>query len=192
MDPEERLQRRREQYRLRRDRETPEEAERRRRRNRDYMRRRRAAMTAEQRRAERARTTQLTTPQPSQQTPCNRVVPSFDDPAIIRKMCEFHNSLFSLESSSCSVCIERFPSKSVDVMNVCRRCTNDKHIPKLYSADNNMDPGPVPPELTVSVANAIAYRIYLFRQLNTAISFNILHISEGTSCLTLLPIYCIA
>ena len=89
MDPEERLQRRREQYRLRRDRETPQEAERRRRRNRDYMRRRRAAMTAEQRRAERARTTQLTTPQPSQQTPCNRVVPSFDDPAIIRRCVNF-------------------------------------------------------------------------------------------------------
>ena len=103
MDPEECLQRRREQYRLRRDQETPQEAERRRCRNRDYMRRRRAAITVEQRRTERARTTQLTTPQPSQQTPCNRVVPSFDDPAIIRKMYEFHNSLFSLESSSCSV-----------------------------------------------------------------------------------------
>ena len=34
MDTEERIQRRREQYRLRKDRETPEEVERRRRRNR--------------------------------------------------------------------------------------------------------------------------------------------------------------
>ena len=55
MDTEERLQHRREQYRLRRDRETPKEAERRRRRNQDYMRCQRAAMTAEQRRLERTR-----------------------------------------------------------------------------------------------------------------------------------------
>jgi len=153
MDAEERLRRRRERYRLRRDRETPEDAQRRRLRNRDYMRRRRAAMTPDQRRLERTRNVPpVNTPQHSRQTPCNREVPSFNDPAIIRKMCEFHNTLLSLDSSCCSVCHERFPSISVDAMNICKRCSNDKHTPKLYSADNNMDPGPVPPELTVSVA----------------------------------------
>ena len=31
----------------------------------------------------------------------------------------------------------------------CVRCRRDKHIPKVYSTANNMNPGPVPPELVV-------------------------------------------
>ena len=115
-----------------------------------YMRHRRAAMM---RRLERTRNVHVSTSQPSPQTvlvPFNCKLPSFNDPAIIRKMCEFHNSLLSLKSSFCSVCMEHFPSISVDVMNICRRCTNNKHMPKLYSVDKNTNPGPVPPELTVS------------------------------------------
>ena len=49
---------------------------------------------------------QVNMPQPSLQSPCNRKVPLFNDPALIRKMCEFHNSLLRLDSLSCSVCIE--------------------------------------------------------------------------------------
>ena len=30
----------------------------------------------------------------------------------------------------------------------CVRCRHDKHVPKVYSS-NNMNPGPVPPELQV-------------------------------------------
>ena len=58
--------------------------------------------------------------------PFSRDIPSFNDPAFIRKICAFHDRLLRLESSCCSVCLEHFPSISV---NVCRRCTNDKHIP---------------------------------------------------------------
>ena len=29
----------------------------------------------------------------------------------------------------------------------CVHCHNDKHVPKLYSFDNNMGPGPIPPAL---------------------------------------------
>ena len=49
----------------------------------------------------------ISTPQPSLQiaTPFNQELPSFNDPAIIRKMCEFHNSLLSLPSSCCSVSV---------------------------------------------------------------------------------------
>ena len=138
MDTEERLRRRRERYRLRRDRETPEEAKSRRRRNSDYMRRRRSAMTAEQRRLERARNVQLSTPQSSPQTLSREVNDA-------RKIWKFHTSLTCCSVRS-SVCIEHFPSKSVDAINtVCRRCNNDEHIP----ADNN-NTGPVPPEFTVS------------------------------------------
>ena len=149
MDADERLRRRREQYRCRRDRETPEDTERRRCRDREYMRRRRAGMTAEQRRIERTRNA---LPSPQIPTQFNREVPSFNDPAVIRKMCEFHEGLLNLEFSCCVVCMERFPSGiSGNAMNVCKRCATDKHLPKLYSGDNNMDPGPVPPELAVSV-----------------------------------------
>ena len=123
MDTEERLRRRRERYRLRRDRETPEEAKSRRRRNSDYMRRRRSAMTAEQRRLERTRNVQLSTPQSSPLT-LNREA---NDP---RKIWKFH---------TCLTCC----SKSANAIN--RRCNNDEHI----SADNkNIDP----PEFTVSYA----------------------------------------
>ena len=31
----------------------------------------------------------------------------------------------------------------------CVHCHNDKHIPKLYYFDNNMDHGPIPPALVV-------------------------------------------
>ena len=31
----------------------------------------------------------------------------------------------------------------------CVRCSRDKHIPKMYSAANNMNPGSLPPELMV-------------------------------------------
>ena len=110
MDADERLRRRREQYRRRRDRETPEDGERRRCRDREYMRRRRAGMTAEQRRIERTRNA---LPSPQIPTQFNREVPSFNDPAVIRKMCEFHEGLLNLEFSCCVVCMERFPSISV-------------------------------------------------------------------------------
>ena len=31
----------------------------------------------------------------------------------------------------------------------CVHCHNDKHVPKLYSLDINMDPRPIPPALMV-------------------------------------------
>ena len=44
------------------------------------------------------------------------------------------------------MCLESFPGLSVK-RNECTRCSRDKKTPKLYSALNLMDPGPVPPEL---------------------------------------------
>ena len=37
-----------------------------------------------------------------------------------------------------------------DGVTECRRCNQDKHIPKLYSAANNMNPGTVPIQLQVN------------------------------------------
>ena len=59
---EEHLEHRKEQYRLRRDRKTPEEAERRKHKNQEYMQRQRATMTAKQRRLVRTRNVQVNMP----------------------------------------------------------------------------------------------------------------------------------
>ena len=48
----------------------------------------------------------------------------------------------------CCVCLERFPTIKTDDGGVCTRCQADSKTPKIYSAGNNMDPGPVPPELS--------------------------------------------
>ena len=69
------------------------------------------------------------------------------------KMATFHSKLASLEFSKCTVCLERYhvkktPSVSLNTDKVCTRCKRDKHTPKIYSSENSMDPGPVPPELS--------------------------------------------
>uniref|UniRef100_A0A1X7SF32 DUF6570 domain-containing protein n=1 Tax=Amphimedon queenslandica TaxID=400682 RepID=A0A1X7SF32_AMPQE len=42
-----------------------------------------------------------------------------------------------------SLSISRLPNW----VSECSRCANDKHIPKLYSSGNNMDPGVVPTQI---------------------------------------------
>ena len=82
---------------------------------------------------------------------CTNEFPSFDDPSVISKIATFHEQLMSLTFHKCTVCLENFPSLTINSAGVCLRCHSDKHEPKLYSPQNNMDPGPVPLELTVSV-----------------------------------------
>lgn len=65
-------------------------------------------------------------------------------------MKEFHEKLFNLEAALCIVCLEHFPTIKINEAGVCSHCRADDRIPKLYSAGNNMDPGPLPPELCVS------------------------------------------
>ena len=69
------------------------------------------------------------------------------------RMVEFHESNSSLTSSTCETCLEQFPNMSVsrqpNGVNECHKCATDKHIPKLYSSGNNMNPGPLPPQLQV-------------------------------------------
>ena len=71
----------------------------------------------------------------------------FDQPSVIAKMTEFHVHMDSLQSTKCEVCQESFPNLQVDVLQMCKRCASDKREPKLFS---NMNPGKIPPELTVS------------------------------------------
>ena len=51
-------------------------------------------------------------------------------------------------------CSEGFPGLRLHT-DECQRCSRDKHIPKLYSSTNNMDPDPVPPQLQVSLRSSL-------------------------------------
>ena len=74
-----------------------------------------------------------------------------DDPEITWRIQEFYRDLTTLENTLCNVCLEQFPSIKANETGVCNRCQGDSEVPRLYSAENNMDPGPVPPELCVSL-----------------------------------------
>ena len=77
--------------------------------------------------------------------------PLFEQCAVRHKMSTFHSKLMSLESHRCSTCLECFPDLSMAAggSTECTRCSHDKHIPKLYTTANNMNPGTVPPQLQV-------------------------------------------
>ena len=94
-----------------------------------------------------------------QQREVNSDVSLFEQPAVSSKMRNFHTKLVSLEFYKCSSCLERFPDLAMSANRTeCARCGRDKHIPKLYSAANNMSPGPVPTQLQVHVC---VYALYV-------------------------------
>ena len=112
MNHEERLHRRRELYRQRRDRETDDERQEWLRRQRDYMRRRRATLTDQQREtilqqrrnlirqprrdgyhSENASITEDPAEEGQHSCQQTRRLPRFDDPEVIAKMTQFHDEL---------------------------------------------------------------------------------------------------
>lgn len=78
----------------------------------------------------------------------------FDQNSVRSKMSKFHADLASIEVSRCTTCSEGFLGLRLH-SHECQRCSRDKHIPKLYSSANNMDPGPVPPQLQVSLRSSL-------------------------------------
>ena len=65
-------------------------------------------------------------------------------------MHSFHSMIAATRFHRCVTCLENFPNVSVISRTAeCRRCHMDKHIPKLCSSANNMDPGKVSPQLQV-------------------------------------------
>jgi len=91
---------------------------------------------------------------------------SVHDPEIIHEVQQFHNSLAALESVLCSTYLEQFPSINTNVTGLYCHCHLDTGVPKLFSAENNMDPSAVPSELYVSYINFInfyACTIYIIR-----------------------------
>ena len=77
-------------------------------------------------------------------------LPLFEQRSVQSKMARFHEHMATLEIASCTTCSEGFPGLQLYSSSTeCIRCSRDKHVPQLYSAANNMDPGPVPSQLQV-------------------------------------------
>ena len=77
--------------------------------------------------------------------------------AVHSKVAAFqHSKLAGVQILKCIVGFEKFSALNMrDVSSSnddkeCVHCHNDKHVPKLYSFDNNMDPGTIPPALMVT------------------------------------------
>ena len=86
-----------------------------------------------------------------EQQPVQPQLPLLQQCSIQAKMRKFHVNMATLDTPMCSTCSERFPGLHFhSTSNECLRCSCDKHIPKLYSSANNMNPGPIPPQLQVS------------------------------------------
>ena len=68
----------------------------------------------------------------------------FND-AVFTKMNTFHKKMSNCDFLACPCCNESFPADNPN--SSCAHCVRDKHQPKLYSHDNDMDPGILPPEL---------------------------------------------
>ena len=86
----------------------------------------------------------------------------FEQYSVRQKMVAFHRHLATLAISNCTTCSEGFPGLECCRTTECRRCSQDKHIPKLYSTANNMNPGVVPLQLQVceQVLHAQAFHLY--------------------------------
>ena len=68
-------------------------------------------------------------------------LPLFEQPSVQAKMRKFHAEIAGLEMQKCTTCSEGFPGLQLRSHSTeCVRCNRDKHVPKLYSSMNNMDP----------------------------------------------------
>ena len=73
-------------------------------------------------------------------------LPDIHKRSVQSKMLEFHHAMSSYQPNTCTTCQEGFPSTSCRG-NECIRCSKDHHETKMFSAENNMHPCEVPPEL---------------------------------------------
>ena len=76
----------------------------------------------------------------SRQPPAASAQPLLHQPAVQARMRKFHSQLASLEASTCTTCLERFPGMTIRhtaAGTVCIRCHRDTHSPKAYSRENN-------------------------------------------------------
>ena len=62
-------------------------------------------------------------------------------------MSQFQSKQNQWQNKKCVICNELWPTRTHLNVNpyICSRCERDRHHPKLFSAENDMDPGSVPP-----------------------------------------------
>ena len=64
---------------------------------------------------------------------------------VTEAMWEFLSKQKAWQQRQCNVCKEALPRYCLTSKSyVCHRCKRHKRSPKLFSAENDMDPGPVP------------------------------------------------
>ena len=78
--------------------------------------------------------------------------PLYEQEWVTNDMNRFHSSQEMLQHCQCTVCKEMWPTKQNLAAEsiqwyVSKRCKRDKKSLKVYSADNDMDPGLVPQQL---------------------------------------------
>ena len=64
-----------------------------------------------------------------------------------------HQEMSTIDTPTCSTCMEKFPGMKVNGQSECLHCARDKNVPKLYSLDNNVHPGHIPPQLQFSITS---------------------------------------
>ena len=74
-------------------------------------------------------------------------LPLLQQDRVLQKIASFHAYISNCKFNCCNTCNESFPSLKISNSGECTRCARDKHQPKLFSSENGMEPGPVPPEL---------------------------------------------
>ena len=64
-------------------------------------------------------------------------------------MANFHRAMNKLEHRRCVTCKEAWPTNNGLILQIfeCLRCKRDKGNPKLFSQENDMDPGCLPTAL---------------------------------------------
>ena len=87
-------------------------------------------------------------------------LPLLEQSSVQSKMLKFHAHCAALEMPTCTTCCKQFPGLKVNSHSgECLSCSRDKHVPKLYSSENNMNPGPVPQQLQVNMLSSKYYSI---------------------------------
>ena len=81
---------------------------------------------------------------------CGFPFPLSQEEKVSSEMKAFHNAI-RRKIMQCNVCFEAWPitvgSRKTEHNYLCTRCIRDKGVPKKFSAENKMIPGPVPAEL---------------------------------------------
>ena len=67
-----------------------------------------------------------------------------------KNLSDFHTYMNNLAFKTCNICNEKFPGLQLhNSTTQCTKCYTDKQDIKLYSKENNMDPGILPTVLQV-------------------------------------------